>query len=260
MIIFNADDYALTAIDIARVNNSVHDSVIQSTTAVANGIENIVADNINSLSTGIHINLVEGRSLTEVPTLTNIDGCFFSKFKLFRRLVSGQVCRKELEKEISAQFDKLRKSGIFISHIDTHQNIHIAPPILHSLIRVGQEFEVRKIRGQHSEYGWFGAKNSVKSHLKNAFAMYWHSLLPKKWLATERVILNAPGLGKNVSSISDAVAMWEMALKNFYVPSVIYEVPCHLYISAFEYELYRSPEFLEMIRRNRIEIGSYNDI
>ena len=260
MIIFNADDYALTKIDLVRVNNSIPNKIIQSSTAVANGSEIIFPSNLHSISTGIHINLVEGHSLTMPHSLTDENGCFLTKSELFKRITFGRVCTRELEREIAAQFETLFEIGISISHIDSHQNIHIAPPILQAIIRVGEEFKVRKIRGQRSEYKWFGSHNKIKAHIKNVFSTYWQSLLPKHWITTGRIILNAPGLGQHVTSINAAVSMWELAINRFYSPNLVYEVPCHLCLSNFEFELYNSSQFSNMIKRNQVKIGSYHDI
>ena len=258
MIIFNADDYALTQGDVTLVGEAIKTGIIRSTTVVANGLSCMPLG--HTISCGIHINLVEGCSLTAGTSMTDPIGHFLPKRDLLKKLTIGGVSFRDLEREIRAQFEMLLSSGYAISHIDTHQNIHIFPIILKAVIQVGEDFGVRKIRGQHSEYQWFGKYNSIKAFSKSVFANYWHRILPRNWVATERIVLNAPGLGRNANSINEAIELWRTALTQMYDPRRIYEVPCHLHLSPFEFELYTSVEFSLMIRKLGIVIGSYHDI
>lgn len=260
MIIFNADDYALTELDNLRICKAFQYEIIKSATVVANSIAVPPVILKNSVSCGIHINLVEGRSLTSPKTITDEYGNFVPKSVLIKRILAGKVSMLEVEIEIAAQFIALQNMGFNISHIDTHQNIHIIPAIFKKIISVGDDFNVKKIRGQYSEYGWFGKKILLKSYIKNRFSTYWHKLLPKSWKASEVILLNAPGLGQVAPSLGHALCLWETALLNSYNPSLIYEVPCHLGLSDFEYQLYTSVDFCELIDKLKIRIGSYHEL
>ena len=157
-----------------------------------------------------------------------------------------------------SQFQKLYDLNLVPTHIDTHQNTHIALPILNAIVQAGEEFGVHKIRGQSSEYGWFGDYSKLKNIIKNNYCVYWNTHLPKHWKKTEKIILNAPGLGKEIGSIDKAAAMWALAFKNYFDPRNVYEVPCHLYLSEFEYNLYTSKQFLEVV--SQYKIGNYYDL
>ena len=87
MIIFNADDYGLTPIDTSRILDVIDFGIIKSTTIMAT---HIAGDDVFKLkgkqcSTGLHINLVEGKALSGVSTLTDSTGEFLSKKTTFQK-------------------------------------------------------------------------------------------------------------------------------------------------------------------------------
>lgn len=263
MIVFNADDYGLTQIDVDRIIISLDFNIIKSTTVVATHVSSEDIERLKQIrgSFGIHINLVEGEAIRGISTITDKNGFFLSKKQLFKRLLFGQVKKQDLENEVFAQFQRLIDFGLVPTHIDTHQNTHIALPILKAIIKAGDKFGVRKIRGQLSEYGWFGNNyNQFKSFIKNRYCTFWHNQIPEDWTASQRIILNAPGLGQEFESIDKAIIVWKSAFEKLYNINIIYEVPCHLYLSEFEYELYNSDKFKNMLEKLNIKVGNYSDL
>lgn len=263
MLIFNADDFGLTQIDVDRICISLDFGVIKSTTVVATHVssEDVKKLNLKSGSFGVHINLVEGEAISGISTITDKNGFFLSKKQLFKRLLLGKVKKQDLENEVFVQFQRLIDFGLLPTHIDTHQNTHIVLPILKAIIKAGDKFGVRKIRGESSEYGWFGGEhNRVKSFVKNNYCTFWHNQIPKDWIATQKIILNAPGMGQEFASVDEAIVAWKNALERFYSPNIIYEVPCHLCLSEFEFELYNSNKFKNMVEKLNIKVGNYNDL
>jgi len=215
MIIFNTDDYGLTSIDTDRILKSLEKNIIKSTTIVSNFVEEKNLNRlktINNISTGIHLNLVEGKPMGEYQTISK-NGRFLSKKEFLKKLFLKRLDTKEIEKELSLQIEYLLDNDIKISHIDSHQNMHYLPSLLKVVVNLAKRYDIAKIRGLDSEYFWF--KEYSKSR------------------DTQKIIINAPGLGFKCDSMDDALSLWDSAIKNNYNPSVIYEVPCHLYLSDF---------------------------
>jgi predicted glycoside hydrolase/deacetylase ChbG (UPF0249 family) len=262
MIIFNTDDYGLTSVDVDRILISFENSVIRSTTVVSNFVQ--VEDlnrlkKVNNVSTGIHLNLVEGTPMGEYHTISK-NGKLLSKKEFLKKIFLKQLDIEEIEKELSLQIEYLLDNGIQISHIDSHQNMHYLPPLLKIVVKLAKRYGIDKIRGLDSEYFWFKDYSKSRAFIKNSISRIFNTSSLKKLTSTQKIIINAPGLGFECDSIDKALYLWDSAIKNNYDSSLIYEVPCHLYLSDFEYELYTSKEFLSILNKYNVKIGSFNDI
>ncbi len=138
-LIINADDFGVDQDATEAILQLLLNRKIQSTTVIANmaksdQLKKLAA--IENISTGIHINLIEGKPLSEKAShggLTNKDGDFIGSLKLWLKFLSFRVKRSAIKAEIEAQIKALENTGIKISHADSHQHIHQFP-FLSSLI------------------------------------------------------------------------------------------------------------------------------
>jgi predicted glycoside hydrolase/deacetylase ChbG (UPF0249 family) len=124
---------------------------VTSTSIMANGIdwENAVriARATRTLGVGIHLNLVQGRPLLRVPSLTNArTGELHSLGALARRALVGRIDAGELEAETRAQIERVRGAGITVTHLDSHRHAHALPRIFPVVARVASEMGIRVIR------------------------------------------------------------------------------------------------------------------
>jgi predicted glycoside hydrolase/deacetylase ChbG (UPF0249 family) len=62
------------------------------------------------------------------------------------RKLGRSIHIRDVEREMSAQVQKVLNAGITPSHLDTHKHAHIHPKILAALLRVAAEFGIRRIR------------------------------------------------------------------------------------------------------------------
>jgi predicted glycoside hydrolase/deacetylase ChbG (UPF0249 family) len=59
----------------------------------------------------------------------------------------GRVIRvRDVEREISAQVQRVIDAGIMPTHLDTHKHAHVHPAVLKALVRVAGDFGIRRIR------------------------------------------------------------------------------------------------------------------
>jgi predicted glycoside hydrolase/deacetylase ChbG (UPF0249 family) len=262
MLIFNADDFGLNQIDSQRILELSSLGIIKSTSIVSNTVDYkaLKESRCFDISKGLHINLVEGKPLTLPYSLVDSTGQLLTKRELFKKIFFGRIDLLELEKEICAQFENILDNGVEITHIDSHQNIHLLLPILKSVIKVAAKYKINKIRGQSSVYNWFKKDIRPKLIFKSVLSTAWNLEIKKDFKHTERIVLNTPGLGFKVNNVDDAVRMWKDALSRYYHHGFIYEIPCHVYLSDFEYELYKSNEFLKVLNKLNIKIGSFYDL
>ncbi len=153
-VIINADDFGYShEINIA-IQKAIEEKKISSTTIMANApfyeeaVE--IAKKFNGVSYGVHLNIIEFKPLT--------NGVVFSKYNLIDNdgcFIEGAVfCIKDFPEELkraikeewTAQVLKVRKSGIDISHIDSHQHVHAIPALQSILIELMEELDIQKCR------------------------------------------------------------------------------------------------------------------
>jgi predicted glycoside hydrolase/deacetylase ChbG (UPF0249 family) len=96
---------------------------------------------------GLHLNLVAGRPLTDVPSLTDPrTGAFHPLAELTRRALAGRVRADEVRRECNAQLRALASAGITATHLDSHRHAHALPGILRAVAASAHEAGVHWVR------------------------------------------------------------------------------------------------------------------
>jgi predicted glycoside hydrolase/deacetylase ChbG (UPF0249 family) len=72
---------------------------------------------------------------------------------LIHALLRHKVSADDLEREALAQIQKLQRTGINITHIDTHKHTHLFPAVTGPLLRVAERCSIHAIR-QPFEQRW----------------------------------------------------------------------------------------------------------
>ncbi len=94
---------------------------------------------------GVHLNLTQGRPVLppdRVPSLCAADGRFRSLASLLARSFLGRVALSEIAAEWRAQIAMARGAGVRISHLDSHQHVHLIQRIFRG-VAVGLATEQR---------------------------------------------------------------------------------------------------------------------
>jgi predicted glycoside hydrolase/deacetylase ChbG (UPF0249 family) len=134
-LIINADDFGANSDINAAIVSCFEKNLINSTTIMANmeGFEEAVKlASVHGLKNniGLHVNLTQGKPLTDLSGtgLTDEHGNFIAG-KIFAKpgMLLPQSTRSKIKKEIEAQYHKVIKSGIYPTHIDSHQHVHTLP-------------------------------------------------------------------------------------------------------------------------------------
>lgn len=135
-LIVNADDFGLTSgvnkgiLDCHRAGSVSSASLMVNTSAVLEAVE--IARAYPALGVGLHFNLTLGRPLNStaaVRSLVGTDGCFFTRSRCEQRLMLGLLAREDIEREFHAQVERFRSSGMRMTHIDSHQHVHLFPQV-----------------------------------------------------------------------------------------------------------------------------------
>lgn len=153
-LIVNGDDFGFTSGVNAGIVRAFREGILTSTTLMANGaaFEDAVerARSCPGLAVGCHLVLVGGRVTArreDVPSLASRDGYLPNTLLGFvGRLAGGTIRREDVERELRAQIDRLRRAGIEPTHLDTHKHTHSHPKVMEALGRVASECGITRVR------------------------------------------------------------------------------------------------------------------
>jgi len=166
-LIVNADDFGYTRGVNRAILAGYCSGIIRSASCMANGaaLEDAVeqARSEPGLDIGCHLNLTEGGSVSApraIPHLVRADGKFHPLSGLIPRLACGWIPGEEIERECSAQIEKLLKAGLSPSHLDTHQHTHIHPRVAAAVAAVAQRFSIGWVRRPFDNCGPAPARGS----------------------------------------------------------------------------------------------------
>jgi len=164
-LIINADDFGLNELINSAIIKGYRNGFITSTTIMPSGIAfesaaESAKENPN-LGVGVHLTLVAEKPVSapsKIPTLVNNDGYFPPQYPQFLlRYMLGKITIDDIRRELTAQVKKVTSAGINITHIDSHQHLHIIPEILTVVIDIAKEHKIRALRIPDESYFFFGS-------------------------------------------------------------------------------------------------------
>jgi hopanoid biosynthesis associated protein HpnK len=153
-LILNADDFGLTLGVNDGIIRAHTEGILTSATLMANGpsFEHAVelARATPSLGVGCHLVLVGGKPVSpahEVPSLVDSRGRMPDSLAAFAARVSaGRVRAADIERELRAQIEKIKRAGISPTHFDTHKHTHVLPRVFNVIGRLAHEFGILRVR------------------------------------------------------------------------------------------------------------------
>jgi hopanoid biosynthesis associated protein HpnK len=153
-LIVHADDFGISE----NVNEGIllaHTrGIVTSASIMAGGaaFEHAVAmsHRTPSLDVGVHVTLTGERPLlpaADVRSLVDGEGRFPDHATAFgKRYLLGRIRPGEVRKEIEAQLKTVRNAGIKISHVDSHQHVHMFPMVFAILLDLIKEYGIPAVR------------------------------------------------------------------------------------------------------------------
>lgn len=154
LLIVNADDYGLTDGVSRAILAAAEDGIVTSTSVLAVAPAFAAASRplaASGLGVGAHLALVgeDPPLLTarEVPTLVDAAGAFSRSWRqLLPRVAAGRVDPADVRRELTAQFEAIRGAGLQVTHVDTHQHVHLWPPLGAIVLEVAAAAGVGAVR------------------------------------------------------------------------------------------------------------------
>jgi predicted glycoside hydrolase/deacetylase ChbG (UPF0249 family) len=152
LLIVNADDFGLCKEISEGIIKAFSDGIVKSTSVVANGRyfkEAIPFLRDSGIDVGIHLTLTGSEKPVSngINGLVDKHGFFLKSYKyVVPRILLGHFDQEGLEQELSSQINLLLENKINITHIDSHQHLHLLPPIRDTVIKLAMKFKIKWIR------------------------------------------------------------------------------------------------------------------
>ncbi|MCB1144935.1 MAG: ChbG/HpnK family deacetylase [Leptospiraceae bacterium] len=149
-LIVSGDDFGLHSSINEAIEDSFQNGILTSASVVVTGeaIEEAVkiAERNPNLGIGLHITLIEEKSLTIAPNLAP-EGRFPENHnRLAKDILLKKIPSIELENEIEAQILYAKKHFKNLTHIDSHRHLHMLPGIYSVVRRLMKKHELNKMR------------------------------------------------------------------------------------------------------------------
>ena len=163
-LIVNADDFGLHASVNCGIRDAHSGGIVTSTSLMAGGAafdEAVaIARDCPELGVGVHLTLVGARPVAPMPAVASLvdgEGKFCESYPVFlRRYLQGTVRRDEVERELTAQIEKVTRAGIRPTHLDSHQHLHVVPGISGMVLDLARRFTIPAVRIPAEPLGFFG--------------------------------------------------------------------------------------------------------
>jgi hopanoid biosynthesis associated protein HpnK len=153
-LIVHADDFGLSE----AVNEGILDAhlngVLTSTSIMASadafGHAIAIARANDTLDIGIHLTLVEERPILDpdsIPSLVDGEGRFHRHATVFAgKYFQKKISLDDVRRELDAQIRKVLATGVRVSHIDSHQHLHMLPGVLKVALELANKHGISRVR------------------------------------------------------------------------------------------------------------------
>jgi chitin disaccharide deacetylase len=208
-IILTADDFGFSLPVNEAVEKAHRNGVLTAASLMVGGKAALDAVDrarrLPSLRVGLHIVLVGGSPVSParaVPRLVGPGGEFSSR--LFRAGVNfffRPAVRRELEREIQAQFRAFQETGLPLDHVNSHNHMHLHPTVGGLILEIGRDFGMRAVRYPREPVlpSWRASRRSLAGKLAaSLFLLPWQAFL-KSRIRRARILRNDFVFGLNDS-------------------------------------------------------------
>ena len=186
-ILFVSDDLALTQNSNEAIYELINENILNGASVLANGeylkeaIE--LFKNSKKFSLGVHLNIIEGKSLTNCKLLTK-NGIFNLNYLQLILFSLNKTFLKEVEEEFRAQIEKtindFQAIGIYPERLDSHVHTHAIPNIFKIVEKLALEYKIPYIRLQNEHIYKSKGKYPKTINLIKIFLLKFFTFFNKK--------------------------------------------------------------------------------
>ncbi|MBE7212982.1 MAG: hopanoid biosynthesis-associated protein HpnK [Gluconacetobacter diazotrophicus] len=153
-VLFSADDFGLSEAVNEGIERAHREGVLSTASLMVAGAA--AADAVRrarrlpDLRVGLHLVVIEGPAVSPpaaIPRLLDGTGAFPSdQLRLGIDYFFRPVVRQQLRREIAAQFDAFRATGLVLDHANAHKHMHLHPTVGAMLISEGLRHGLPAVR------------------------------------------------------------------------------------------------------------------
>lgn len=163
-LIINADDFGLHKSVNIGIINGFQEGFIRSTSIMPGGkaFEQAVAlaKDCPKLGIGVHLTLVAEKSVIDpekVSTLVDCSGYLpAGYFEFMNKYILGKFDFGQIRTELDSQIAKVFATGLKITHLDSHQHLHVLPGILDIVMDLARKYNIPALRIPCEPYLFIG--------------------------------------------------------------------------------------------------------
>ncbi|HZR24499.1 MAG TPA: ChbG/HpnK family deacetylase [Vicinamibacterales bacterium] len=152
-LIVNGDDFGLTPGINAGIVDAHRDGILTSASVFANAPATAealaIAKRMPTLAVGCHLALVDAEPLSPPSTIASLvcDGRLRPTWGSFiTAALARRISLADVERELSAQIERVISSGVHPSHLDAHKHVHAYPPVFDVVVRLAKRFAIPRVR------------------------------------------------------------------------------------------------------------------
>ncbi len=188
-IIITADDFGFSQ----AVNEAVEQAHLRGVLGTASlmpgapaaGEAVAKALRLPELRVGLHLVLAGLKPVSpvsEIPDLVDKDGKLSSRhFHSGLQYYFRRTVRRQLEREVRAQFELFLQSGLKLDHVNCHKHLHLHPTVFDTIVEVGAAYGMKSVRLPYEPYSFRGPRPVNLRGLPSwLFLLPWTALLRRK--------------------------------------------------------------------------------
>jgi predicted glycoside hydrolase/deacetylase ChbG (UPF0249 family) len=151
-LVVNADDFGIST----RINNGIllahRAGIVTATSLMAVGCAFEQAVHLShaapTLDVGVHLTLVAEAPLLRCnSSLSGTDGRFPSSAStLACYWLTGRIRKADVRAEWAAQIERVLEHGIRVSHLDSHQHVHVLPGLYGLILDLAAHYDIAFVR------------------------------------------------------------------------------------------------------------------
>lgn len=274
-LVVTADDFGASEAVNAAVRQAYAEGVLTAASLMvgapgaAEAVE--IARATPSLRVGLHLVLVEGRPVlpaAELAALVDRQGMFRTDMAAAgARMVFDPAARRQLAREIEAQFEAFAATGLPLDHVNAHKHFHLHPTIAGMMLSIGARFGLRAARLPIEPAAVLDAAEPAVRHRRGWITEPWARLARSRFraqgvLVPDQVFGLAWSGAVTEARLFGLIQRLPPGLSEIYLhPAANGEYPGAAPGYAYEEELaaLMAPRVVEASRAPGVRLGGYSD-
>jgi len=265
-LIVTADDLGLAKSVNEGIAKAFRDGIVNSISVIPTGEAfedalKIIKD-LKLEEIGAHL------ALTETKPLLSSSKFYKNHNRFFKDIFFGKIAPDAIYKELKAQLELLKNAGVKITHINSHEHIHMVPGILDIFISLAKEFNIPALRYPRGDrpVRAFSIGDLYKKSILSYFSSHAARLFKSSGLLYMDHFLGLLDAGKlkedllikMLGSLKDGVTEL-VCHPGFLSPEVLDSYKWHLGAEAELFAL-TEPRVKNAIKNNKIQLITYGEL